>query len=376
MRQGLRIFLLTILIFALPGMTVAQIFTTPIQQVDLLFAGDIMQHEAQLKMARQSDGEYSFSYCFRHIKEFVRSADISVANLETTIGKSGYSGYPSFCAPDSFLHAVKDAGFKVLLFANNHCMDKGKRGALHTLDMLDSLQIAHCGVYRNAKEREERYPLIVEEKGVRVAILNYTYSTNGREIPSPMVVNLIDKETIARDIQSARERRADAIIACMHWGDEYVSLPPQRVKELGDWLIEQGVDHIIGNHPHVVQPLEIRESSTTPDRNVVAYSTGNLVSNMSLRRTDGGMMIAMKLMKILNYTRPRDVRYLLTWIAPKSEDGKRDFTIYPAATTEIDGWEYAEQKRQLFINDCRSLFDKHNKGDIGEMSTDTVRISR
>ena len=376
MRQVLRTFLLTIIMFALPGITVAQIFTTPIQQIDLLFAGDIMQHEAQLKMARQSNGEYSFSYCFRHIKEFVRSADISVANLETTIGKSGYSGYPSFCAPDSFLHAVKDAGFKVLLFANNHCMDKGKRGALHTLDMLDSLQIAHCGVYRNAKEREERYPLIVEEKGVRVAILNYTYSTNGREIPSPMVVNLIDKETIASDIQSAREKRADAIIACMHWGDEYVSLPPQRVKELGDWLIEQGVDHIIGNHPHVVQPLEIRESSTTPDRNVVAYSTGNLVSNMSLRRTDGGMMIAMKLMKILNYTRPRDVRYLLTWIAPKSEDGKRDFTIYPAATTEIDGWEYAEQKRQLFINDCRSLFDKHNKGDIREMSIDTVRISR
>ena len=376
MRQGLRTFLLTILIFALPGITVAQIFTTPVHQIDLLFAGDIMQHEAQLKMARQSNGEYSFSYCFRHIKEFVRSADISVANLETTIGKSGYSGYPSFCAPDSFLHAVKDAGFKVLLFANNHCMDKGKRGALHTLDMLDSLQIAHCGVYRNAKEREERYPLIVEEKGVRVAILNYTYSTNGREIPSPMVVNLIDKETIVRDIQAAKEKRADAIIACMHWGDEYVSLPPQRVKELGDWLIEQGVDHIIGNHPHVVQPIEIRESQTSPDRHIVAYSTGNLMSNMSLRRTDGGMMIAMKLMKILNYTRPRDVRYLLTWIAPKSEDGKRDFTIYPAATTEIDGWEYAEQKRQLFINDCRSLFDKHNKGDIREMNIDTVRISR
>lgn len=376
MRQGLRTFLLTIIMFALPGITVAQIFTTPVHQIDLLFAGDIMQHEAQLKMARQNNGEYSFSYCFRHIKEFVRSADISVANLETTIGKSGYSGYPSFCAPDSFLYAVKDAGFNVLLFANNHCMDKGKRGALHTLDMLDSLQIAHCGVYRNAKEREERYPLIVEEKGVRVAILNYTYSTNGREIPSPMVVNLIDKETIVRDIQAAKEKRADAIIACMHWGDEYVSLPPQRIKELADWLIEQGVDHIIGNHPHVVQPLEIRESSTTPDRNVVAYSTGNLVSNMSLRRTDGGMMIAMKLMKILNYTRPRDVRYLLTWIAPKSEDGKRDFTIYPAATTKIEGWEHAEQKRQLFINDSRSLFNKHNKGDIREISTDTVRISR
>ena len=157
MRQIVIKVLATILFCALPLVTAAQILT-PVQQIDLLFAGDIMQHETQLDMARQNDGKYSFKYSFRHIKELVKSADISVANLETTIGKSGYSGYPSFCAPDSFLHAVKDAGFKVLLFANNHCMDKGKRGALYTLDMLDSLQISHCGVYRNAKEREERYP--------------------------------------------------------------------------------------------------------------------------------------------------------------------------------------------------------------------------
>jgi poly-gamma-glutamate synthesis protein (capsule biosynthesis protein) len=376
MRHKLRIFSLIILMFALPNITVAQIFTTPIQEIDLLFAGDIMQHETQLNMARQKNGEYSFSYCFRHISPLVKEADISVANLETTIGKSGYSGYPSFCAPDSFLYAVKDAGFKVLLFANNHCMDKGKRGALHTLDMLDSLKIAHCGVYRNEAERAERYPLMIEENGVRVAILNYTYNTNGREIPAPMVVNIIDKEVIARDIQAAREMRPDAIIACMHWGDEYISLPPQRIKELSNWLIEQGVNHIIGNHPHVVQPIEIRESETTADRHVVAYSTGNLVSNMSLRKTDGGIIIAMKLCKILNYTRPLDVRYLLTWIAPKASDSKRDFTIYPAATTEIDDWDFAEQKRRLFINDSRSLFEKHNKGDIREIFIDTVRVTQ
>ena len=376
MRQSIRTFIASLLFCALPSLSVAQIFETPVQEIDLLFAGDIMQHEAQLKMAREENGSYSFSYCFRHIKELVKSADISIANLETTIGKGGYSGYPSFCAPDGFLYAVKEAGFSTLLFANNHCMDKGRRGALHTLDMLDSLHIAHCGVYRNAKEREERYPLIIDKMGVRVEILNYTYSTNGREIPHPIVVNLIDKEVIARDIQAAKENAPDAIIACMHWGDEYVSLPPQRIKELSDWLLAEGVDHIIGNHPHVVQPIEIRESQSTPDRNVVAYSTGNLVSNMSLRRTDGGIMIAMKLLKILNYTRPRDVRYLLTWIAPKNENEKRDFTIYPAATTEISGWEYAEQKRQLFINDSRSLFNKHNKGNIREMTIDTVRISR
>ena len=376
MRQALCIFLRMILFCALPTSSVAQIITTPIQQVDLLFAGDIMQHETQLNMARLENGTYSFSYCFRHIKELVKSRDISIANLETTIGESGYSGYPSFCAPDSFLYAVKDAGFNVLLFANNHCLDKGKRGALYTLDLLDSLKIAHCGVYRNEQERKERYPLIIEKKGVRVALLNYTYGTNGRAIPAPMVVNLIDKEQIAIDIQTAKEYNPDAIIACMHWGDEYVSLPPQQIKELGDWLIEQGVSHIIGNHPHVVQPIEIRENSNSPDRNVIAYSIGNLVSNMSLRRTDGGIMLAMTLRKILNYTRPRNVHYLFTWIAPKTSDGKRDFTIYPAATTKITDWEYAEEKRQLFINDSRSLFKNHNKGDIAEMSIDTVYISR
>ena len=375
MRYILNIFLATLLFFAQPTTMAAQIIHTPIQQVNLLFAGDIMQHETQLNMARQSNGEYSFSYCFRHIKETIKSADISIANLETTIGPSGYSGYPSFCAPDSFLYAIKEAGFKALLFANNHCMDKGKRGALHTLNLLDSLQIAHCGVYRNENERKERYPLIIEEKGIRVAILNYTYSTNGREIPKPLVVNLIDKEAIALDIQAAKEKRPDAIIACMHWGDEYVSLPPQQIKELSNWLIEQGVDHIIGNHPHVVQPIEIRESKNSAKKNVVAYSTGNLVSNMSLRRTDGGIMIAMKLLKILNYTRPTNVRYLLTWIAPKENDSKRDFTIYPAATTQIQNWNYAEQKRQLFIEDSRSLFKKHNKGDVTEMLIDTVIVS-
>ena len=361
---------------AMPQLAHTQIIETPAQHINLLFAGDIMQHETQLKMAKGKDGKYSFSYCYRHISPLVKSADISVANLETTIGKSGYSGYPSFCAPDSFLYAVKDAGFNVLLFANNHCMDKGKRGAMHTLDMLDSLQFAHCGVYRNAKEREERYPLIIEKNGVRVALLNYTYSTNGREIPAPMVVNMIDKKTIARDIKAAKEKCPDVIIACMHWGDEYVSLPPARVKEMSNWLIEQGVNHIIGNHPHVIQPIEIRESETTPDTHLVVYSTGNLVSNMSIRRADGGIMVGMKLRKIMNYTRALDVRYRLTWIAPKENNGKRDFTIYPAATTSIEGWKNGEQKRQLFINDSRSLFKKHNKGDIQEMVIDSVRITR
>ena len=366
---------LTLVAYCVTAIAVAQYIPTPIQKVNLLFAGDIMQHEAQLKAARTENGTYSYSENWRYIKSTISSAHVAIGNLETPIGKSGFSGYPSFCAPDSFLHAAVDAGFDVLLFANNHCLDKGKATAVYTLDAMDSLGVQHCGVYRNEQDRRNRYPLIIEKQGVRIALLNYTYGTNGREIPQPLIVNLIDKERIAQDIADAKSLNADAIIACMHWGDEYLSLPPQRIKELSSWLLEQGVDHIIGNHPHVIQPIEMRFNESECKRNAVIYSTGNLLSNMSLRRTDGGAMIKMELTRNLNYTRVSSLGYIFTWIAPKDSEGCRDFTIYPAASTAIVGDRHAQQKLQLFLNDSRKLFEKYNKGDIKEIVTDSVTIT-
>ena len=140
---------------------------------------------------------------------------------------------------------------------------------------------------------------------MKIAFLAYTYGTNGIEIPKgkEYCINFIDKDLIKEHIALAKEQNVDVICVSMHWGDEYVSLPSKEIKELSNWLIEQGVNHVIGNHPHVLQPIEIRESETTPDRHVVAYSIGNLISNMSLRRTDGGIMVGMELTRILNYTR-------------------------------------------------------------------------
>ena len=363
------------MIYCAAATVAAQYIHTPVQKVNLLFAGDIMQHESQLKAARTDKGTYSFSNDYRYIKDVIGSADIAIGNLETPIGKRGFSGYPSFCAPDSFLYAAVHAGFDVLLFANNHCLDKGKSTAMHTLDMMDSLGVAYCGVYRNSFEREKLHPLIIEKKGVRIAILNYTYSTNGRDVPEPMVVNFIDKEIISRDIIKAKCLAPDAIIACMHWGDEYVSLPPQRIKELAEWLLAQGVDHIIGSHPHVIQPIELNFNEEECESNAIVYSMGNLVSNMSLRRTDGGIMVGMELTKILNYTRVSSLGYMYTWIAPADGSGKRDFTIYPASTTTIKGSSHAQHKLQLFLDDSRKLFNRHNKGYIKEILTDSVTVT-
>ena len=359
----------------MPYIASAQSSNTLFQRAKLVFAGDVMQHKQQLDEARLHDGTYSYSHWYRHISKEIKGNDIAIANLETPIYKEDFSGYPTFCAPDSFLYAIRDAGFNVVLFANNHCFDKGKKGAMHTLDLLDSLNIAHCGVYRNIHEREERYPLILEKNGIKIAILNYTYGTNGNNTPEPMVVNTIDKPTIEDDIFKAKSKGADIIIACMHWGDEYVRIAPKRVQELSHWLIEQGVDHIIGNHPHIIQPIEIREEAETPDEHSVVYSTGNLVSNMSLRGTDGGMMIRMEIRKIMNYTRVASLEYLLTWIAPKKSNGERDFTILPAATTICPPNSHAQSKLQLFLNDTRELFNKYNKGNIKEWKSDSIHIT-
>lgn len=359
----------------MPHIALAQDGNTFFQKSRLIFAGDVMQHSLQLEEAKRDDGTYSYSHWYRHITKEIKSNDLAIANLETPIYKEGFSGYPSFCAPDSFLYAIRDTGFDVILFANNHCFDKGKRGAMHTLDLLDSLKLSHCGVYRDIQEREERYPLIIDSNGIRIAILNYTYGTNGNNIPEPMVVNLIDKPVIEEDIFKAKSKGADVIIACMHWGDEYVRIPPARVQDMSRWLIEQGVDHIIGNHPHIIQPIEIRESVETPDKHAVVYSTGNLVSNMSMRGTDGGMMIKMELKKIMNYTRAASLGYLLTWIAPKKSNGERDFTILPASTTVCPENSNAERKLKLFLDDTKRLFSENNKGDIVEFTTDTVHLT-
>ena len=347
------------------SMLVAQSVVQPFSRLNILFGGDLMQHQSQIDAARCGNGRYSYSACLDYIRAEVSEADIAIANLETTIGRGNYSGYPAFCAPDSFLYAAKGAGFDVLLFANNHCLDRGRRGALHTLAMMDSLGIQHCGVYRDSVDRERRVPLMIEKKGIRLAILNYTYGTNGITVPPPLIVNFIDKEVITADIKRAREIQADAIIACIHWGDEYVSLPPKRVQELTDWLLEQGVDHIIGGHPHVLQPMEIRHDTVAMRRNAVVYSLGNLISGMYARGRDGGALAKITMYRFGELVYLGALEYALTWVARPGRDGVRNFTILPAARPPLPLYGTSRYKIDEFIEDSRRLFDKYNK-ETGE----------
>ena len=276
--------------------------------ISIYFAGDMMQHKAQLDASLQPDGTYNYSGCFTQVTPEIEAADIAVCNFETTLGGASYTGYPQFCSPDEYAEAIRDAGFDIFLTANNHCMDTRTRGLIRTLDVLDSLGVAHIGTYRNQAERDSLYPYIIERGNMRIALLNYTYDTNGIPVAKPCIVNYIDTTVIKKDIIRARQLNADCIIACMHWGTEYMTEPDKDQKKLEDWLYAHGLDHIIGSHPHVVQPVRtLPDYRNRPIRHLTVWSLGNYISNMSAPNTDHGLAVTLHLKK--NVLDTRMVRY-------------------------------------------------------------------
>lgn len=266
-------------------------------EATLLFVGDLMQHSPQFMHARQPDGTFNYNVCFEEVKPYIEAADIAIGNLEVTLGGPPYTGYPCFSAPDDWLWAIKKTGFDVLTTSNNHCLDRGKRGLERTLTMTDSAGILTLGTYRNAEERHQRYPLLVEQNGIRFAFITYTYDMNGFEVEAPNVVNVIDTTQMKRDILVARTMHPDVIIAIMHWGTEYKLLPDSYQRFHGQWLLEHGVDHIIGGHPHVIQPTEYVPYADKPDYHLVVWSQGNFISNMSAPHTTEGTMITLTFRK-------------------------------------------------------------------------------
>jgi poly-gamma-glutamate synthesis protein (capsule biosynthesis protein) len=205
-----------------------------------------------------------------------------------------------FCSPDSYAKAAQNVGFNFFITANNHSIDRGKKGLERTLDVLDSLKIAHTGTFKDENERGKLYPYYWNFKGAKIAVLNYTYGTNGIKITPPNVVNMIDTMQIKLDIQKAKKDGSNFIITTIHWGNEYQRKESVEQNKLAQWLADQGVDAIIGMHPHVVQPMKIIHPKNNQSKSVpVAYSLGNFVSNQRERYKNGGIGVELQL-EVLN----------------------------------------------------------------------------
>lgn len=296
----------------------------------LLFAGDAMQHKAQLDAAYQGDGTYSYTECFAPVKKLISDADFAVVNLETPLGGKPYRGYPCFSAPDSYAEALIESGFDLILTANNHTLDARDRGLKRTVNALDSLAIPHIGTYLNSSSRESEIPMIIDIMGFKVGFLNYTYGTNGISIQGDAVVDYIDRELIASDISSTRKAGAEIICVAVHWGDEYKLLPNESQKSLANWLCEQGVDIIFGGHPHVIQPMELIDNPATGKKTAIFYSLGNFISNMKTRDTRGGAISRVTLRRdSIGNAYVDDLNYQLVFTVPPTKSGD-NYLLYPA----------------------------------------------
>lgn len=265
--------------------------------------GDIMCHNTQYMDAYNSDtGKYDFSYVFEDIEYYIKNSNITVANLETTFAGEdvGYSNYPRFNTPDALAYNLKKLGVDVVSTAGNHSLDYGFDGLSRTIDVLNKADISHVGTYQTQEERDTIVFKYV--KGIKIAFLNYAYGTNGITIPSDKsyCINLIDEELIKNDIETAKSQEADIIVASVHWGTEYSTVPNGTQNELADFLFQNGVNIILGTHPHVLQKMEKRtvtlEDGSTQDAFII-YSLGNFISDQNADNTRTSIILDLQITK-------------------------------------------------------------------------------
>lgn len=299
------------------------------RRMSLVVAGDLMQHMPQVDAARTADG-FDYSGCFEHIAPLFRGADAAIVNLETTLTYGDrYSGYPMFSSPARLAFDMRQVGINYAVTANNHTLDKGLKGVQGTISALDSALIRHTGVFIDSVRYKHDNPLIIEAGGIRLALLNYTYGTNGMPVPKGVKINLIDTLEIKNDLNRTVELRPDLVMVYLHWGHEYHVRESKEQRETARWLHSQGVHLVIGSHPHVAQPLGITRDSLGRFEYATVYSLGNFVSNQSQPNTDGGLVVRFDISIEPSGEIILDGQYLPVWTYKRYEAGRRRYSIMP-----------------------------------------------
>lgn len=271
-------------------LTTEEITTEPVTEppfepvsIDVMMIGDMLMHMGVQNSGRLADGSLNYDHLFTHIKSDIEEADIAIVNQEVIIGgeELGLSGYPTFNCAYEVGDALVKAGFNVVLQATNHTVDKGAVGVDNCINFWKTKypDIAYLGINQTAEEKENIY--VYEQEGIKIAILNYTYGTNGIPLPQDRqyLVNLLDEDVVKADLKKANEL-ADFIIVCPHWGTEYTFVETEEQHYWADIFVENGADLIIGAHAHVIEPVKWVESENG-NKALCYYSLGNYVSTQN-----------------------------------------------------------------------------------------------
>ena len=251
----------------------------------IIMVGDVLLHTPVEESCLQPDGSYDYDSLFSNTKEEIAAADLALVNQEVIIGGAdlGISGYPCFNADYSLCDSLVGAGFDVICHATNHAMDKGRAGLVNCAEYWrdEYPQITVLGIHDTADTSTScgADPAIIELGDMRIAVLNYTYGTNGISLPAdiPYAVDLLSEEQVAADIQRAEEL-ADFTIVCPHWGTEYRLTPDASQEKWTKVFAENGADLVLGTHPHVIEPVEWVTDEASEHEMLVYYSLGNFVN--------------------------------------------------------------------------------------------------
>ncbi len=251
------------------------------ESISIVMVGDILLHTPVEKAALQEDGSYQYDAIFANMKEEIQAADLALVNQEVIIGgeELGISGYPAFNAAFSAGDALVEAGFDVVCHGTNHALDKGKKGLLSCINFWKERypEIAVLGIHDSEESQDEIY--IYEQDDMKIAVLNFTYSTNGVPMPEgmPFAVDMLEEQRVVAAVQRAEEL-ADFTIVCPHWGTEYQLEQSKNQERWAKLFAENGVDLVLGTHPHVIQPIEWVTDESTGNEMLVYYSLGNFVN--------------------------------------------------------------------------------------------------
>lgn len=306
----------------------------------IIATGDILPHNP-LRRAYYDGNTHDFNGIFTYITDYVTEADFAVANLETTLAGEDngyeYSGYPQFNCPDSMVDALKNAGFDMLLTANNHTADTGAVGITRTIETVRAKGLLSTGTRLSSDE--PRYT-VQNINGINVGMVCYTYSQidagrislNGIPVSESLTdnVNAFDTKELdlfysemENNINQMKTDGAEAVVLFIHWGAEYQTTQNSQQEEIAQKMCDLGVDVIVGGHPHVIQPVDLLVSNTDSEHTTLCvYSVGNAVSNqrieyMNLKsgHTEDGMLFSFTFEKnAAGEVRLSDAEIIPTWV--------------------------------------------------------------
>lgn len=300
------------------------------------------------------DNDYNFSNIFTNVKKYTENSDVTIAPLETNFVNQNYSGSKLYNSPKNLVNNVKDIGIDIALLANNHSMDYGINGLKETISNLNEIGLETVGTKSN---EEEGRILIKEYRNIKLAFLSYTYGTNKKEEGYEKYINITNKENIESDILEAKQQGAEYIIAGVHWGNAIGSKLTKEQNELSEFLVNSGVDMILGNHPSSIQKMETRVNNNGKDV-LIVYSLGNFISSEVYQNSNLGMILNIELIKLAEDDKVylNKVTYIPTYIQDnglnsenryKILDIKEEISNYENGIGNIDEKTYKKLKNGL-----------------------------